>query len=200
MFRRLLVAGKRRSACILDVLSWRCSWDLQEEEVEFGGWGRRIEKEFVSGSYTNVCLLWTSGGISRQQLLAAHQQGCSVCGFSRPIFRSCSPGRLLFCLFFFFAVLWGPLSTTCTNSAFSIFSEGALQLVVLWLATEMCLCEVLSGVALGKISTCDSATLVVMKTSFCGRSCRWWACSQGGGRTRGKQADLVAQESSCTPG
>lgn len=53
------------------------------------------------------------------------------------------------------------------------FSEGTLQLVVLWLATEMCLCEVLSGVALGEISASDSATLVVMKTSFCGRSCRW---------------------------
>lgn len=38
------------------------------------------------------------------------------------------------------------------------FSEGTLPLVVLWLAAEMCLSEVLSCVALGGISASDSAT------------------------------------------
>ena len=203
--RRLLVGGGEELRHAL----WMCwvggAHETSRRRVEFGGWGRSnsTEKEFVSGSYILTSAYWEPQFRStlwwnfQTAILAAHQQGCSeVCAwFSRPIFRSCSQGLFFFFLTCFRSSLLHMYSQCCLH-----FSEGTLQLVVLWLTAEMCLCEVLSCVALGGTSASGSATLEVMKTSFCGRSWRWWACSPGGGRTRGKQADLVAQESSCTLG
>lgn len=123
--RRLLVAGEELMHAF-----WMCwvggAHETSRRRVEFGGWGRRIEKEFVSGSYTltSACCEHQVEFPDSNSSSSSARLLCSVCGFLDP-----SSEAAVKAFFFFFCRVVGPLSTTCTNSAFSIFLKGLCNLL-----------------------------------------------------------------------